>query len=111
MQNKFDSSKYLELPHSRAYQRHRCEESSMDAPLQTGTISSIDGTDLALDVTGNVYVTGYTRGNLDGVPNNGADDFLVTKYSDSGTKKWSKLLGTVAGDQGNGISVDAAGNS
>ena len=74
-------------------------------------LSSIDGTDLALDVTGNVYVTGYTRGNLDGVPNNGADDFFVTKYSDSGTKKWSKLLGTVAGDQGNGISVDAAGDS
>ena len=74
-------------------------------------LSSIDGTDLALDVTGNVYVTGYTRGNLDGVPNKGSDDFFVTKYSDSRTKKWSKLLGTTAGDQGNGISVDAAGNS
>ena len=26
MRKKFDSSKYLELPHSRAYQRHRFEE-------------------------------------------------------------------------------------
>mgnify|MGYP000355127537 CR=1 FL=1 len=78
---------------------------------QFGTSEIDDGTDLALDVTGNVYVTGFTRGNLDDVSNNGADDFFVTKYSDNGTKQWSKLLGTTAGEQGNGISVDAAGNS
>ena len=48
------------------------------------------------DGAGNVYVTGYTDGNLDGQTLTGTRDLFVTKYNASGVRQWTRLLG-VAG--------------
>jgi len=44
---------------------------------------------------GAIYVSGFTRGNLDGQTYNGGErDVFITKYNPDGTKVWTKLLGT-----------------
>jgi uncharacterized delta-60 repeat protein len=58
--------------------------------------------DLAFALTtgkdGSIYVSGETRGNLDGQINSGNYDTFLTKYDPNGTKLWTKLLGTNAVD-------------
>ena len=66
---------------------------------------------MTVDVAGNSYITGYTEGNLDGLPNQGDKDIFVAKYDSDGLKLWVTLLGTSAEDMGKMISVDADGNS
>jgi hypothetical protein len=74
--------------------------------------SAVD--DLALgaaaDATGDLYLTGYTGGNLDGNLNAGGDDVFVVKYDATGAKQWTQLLGSPGFDQGRGIAIDATGS-
>jgi len=69
------------------------------------------GLGVATDVSGNVYVAGYTAGTLDGNTLTGTQDFFVTKYNSSGVKQYTKQLG-VAGvvTQGLGVATDTSGN-
>jgi len=69
------------------------------------------GYGVATDTSGNVYVAGYTSGNLDGNTLTGTQDFFVTKYDSSGVKQYTKQLG-VAGfvTQGYGVATDLSGN-
>jgi uncharacterized protein (UPF0548 family) len=69
------------------------------------------GRDVATDASGNVYVSGYTYGGLDGNTLTGTADFFVTKYDSSGVKQYTRQLG-VAGKYTYGLSVatDANGN-
>jgi hypothetical protein len=85
---------------------------------QLGTSSWDEGKDVTTDSSGNIYVTGWTWGGLDGNTNYGGSDcnyphcsdiFLV-KYNSSGTKQWTKQLGTSSSDEGNGVSTDSSGN-
>jgi len=39
-------------------------------------------------------VVGYTYGDLDGNTNTGTSDLFVVKYNSSGTKQWTKQLGS-----------------
>jgi hypothetical protein len=48
---------------------------------------------VATDITGNVYVTGYTRGGLDGNTKIGYEDVFLTKFSSTGEKQYTKQLG------------------
>ncbi len=75
-----------------------------------GTSSDDWGKDVSVDSTGNVYVTGSSYGNFDGHTNSGERDMFLVKYSSSGVKQWSQLLGSGGYDGGEGISVDSAGN-
>ncbi|MGZ6059329.1 MAG: SBBP repeat-containing protein, partial [Myxococcaceae bacterium] len=77
---------------------------------QLGTPGIDVATAVAADASGNVYVTGYTYGSLDGHPNQGSIDGFVLKYDPSGVKQWSVLLGTPGDDFGLGITVDASGS-
>jgi len=65
---------------------------------------------VATDSSGNVYVTGFTRGALDGNTSAGSNDLFVVKYSYSGTKQWTKQLGTSGNDNASGVATDSSGN-
>jgi uncharacterized delta-60 repeat protein len=76
----------------------------------TKTSSGGKGNSVSTDSSGNIYVTGDTYGGLDGNTNSGSYDIFLVKYNSSGTKKWTKQLGTSSGDYGNGVTVDSSDN-
>ena len=65
---------------------------------------------VATDPSGNVYVTGGTYGGLDGNTNAGNSDLFVVKYNSSGTKQWTKQLGSSSRDYDYGVATDSSGN-
>ena len=67
---------------------------------QLGTSSSDGGSGVTTDSSGNIYVTGYTLGGLDGNTNSGSYDMFLVKYNSSGTKQWTKQLGSSGWDWG-----------
>ncbi len=73
----------------------------------------VDGLGIAVDSSGNVYVTGYSYGTW-GFPLNaysGNSDIFVLKLSSSGAVQWNTFFGSSSGyDAGNGIAVDSSGN-
>ncbi len=77
---------------------------------QLGTSTTDYGNDITRDSSGNVYVTGYTYGGLNGNTNAGASDLFVVKYNSSGVNQWTKQLGTSASDEGKSITSDSSGN-
>lgn len=66
------------------------------------------------DGSGNIYVLGGTRGDLDGQtnanPTNTSYDLFLIKYNSAGTRQWTKLLGTTAYDAGIGLVPWGASN-
>ena len=54
-------------------------------------------------------MTGSTQGGLDGNSNAGLGDIFVVKYNSSGTKQWTKQLGSSSNDYARGISIDSSG--
>ena len=77
---------------------------------QLGTAVSEKANAIAVDASGNAYVTGWTLGALDSQSNAGAKDVFLTKYDTSGAKQWTKLLGTTSDEEANGVAVDVNGN-
>ncbi len=76
---------------------------------QFGTPQEEDVQWCAIDKTGNLYVTGFTEGDLAG-KNAGKEDFFVFKYSPKGELLWSKQFGTDSADIAKGIYADKTGN-
>jgi hypothetical protein len=68
------------------------------------------GNDICIDNSGNVYVTGHTLGEFDGQTNNGDKDFCLLKFDNLGSNLWTRILGSIAEDIGNGVAVDNSGN-
>ena len=63
---------------------------------QLGTSSYDSGDAVTTDSSGNIYVTGYTRGGLDGNTNSGSYDIFLVKYNSSvgqnnGLNNWGLL--------------------
>ena len=77
---------------------------------QLGTSGLDYGFGVTVDSSNNIYVTGNTKGNLDGNYTSGVYDIFLVKYNSSGTKQWTKQLGTSANDQGYGVTVDSSNN-
>ena len=69
-----------------------------------GGTSNDYGLGITIGTDGAVYVAGYA--NSDSA---GGTDFLVAKYSATGTLDWKKTLGGTASDSGYGIAVGADG--
>ena len=69
---------------------------------------------VAVDGSGNVFVTGTFQGllNLGGVNlvSAGNDDIFLAKYSSSGVHQWSQRFGGTSSDVGNAVAVDGSGN-
>lgn len=68
------------------------------------------GNAIAIDASGNSYVTGDTEGSL-GAANAGLYDTFVTKYSPTGLLLWTTQSGSPAADFSEGIAVNAAGTT
>tara|TARA_R110000796_G_C14534932_1_gene432289 strand:+ start:166 stop:1494 length:1329 start_codon:yes stop_codon:yes gene_type:complete len=62
-------------------------------------------TDIALDSSGNVYLSGYSNG-----PGQGGNDLIVAKYNSSGTLQWQKRMGGSGADVGHGVATDSSDN-
>ena len=75
------------------------------------------GISIALDISGNVWVTGVTEsvgwvsGGFDTSYNGGAEDAFLTKLSATGDHLWSTYLGGSDQDRGYGVDVDDSGNA
>jgi len=84
---------------------------------QLGTSSGDSIPDgVTVDSSGNIYVTGYTKGGLDNNTNSGTTvgyyekDIFLVKYNSSGVKQWTQQLGTSSDDEGTGVTVDSSDN-
>ncbi|AFK04292.1 hypothetical protein Emtol_3159 [Emticicia oligotrophica DSM 17448] len=72
------------------------------------------GYDIAVDASGNVYVTGlfwYTAsfGGFSKI-SSGLGDAFVVKYNSEGVVQWVQTAGGIAGDVSNSVAVDISGN-
>ena len=85
---------------------------------RAGSASGDAGTSVAVDPSGNIYVTGYFTGtvdfdpgppvfNLTAVANN---DAFLAKYNASGVFLWAKSIGGADTDLAEAVTTDALGN-
>jgi len=77
---------------------------------QWGTSEGDGAYGIDVDSFGNIYVTGSTYGDLDGNTNKGKSDLFLTKYNSSGSKQWTKQVGTTSMDWAQALSSDSSGN-
>ncbi len=87
---------------------------------QAGGSDNAQGRALALDVSGNSYITGFFEGiaifgegetNATTLTSAGSADIFVAEYDANGILLWAKRAGGNSFDNGLGIAVDASGNS
>lgn len=84
-----------------------------------GSTSLDFGRDIAVDATGNTYVTGHFDGTVDFDPSNGSaalttaggDDVLIARYDASGNYVYAKAVGGGGIDNGNSIAINGSGNA
>jgi hypothetical protein len=79
---------------------------------QLGSANQVTfGNAVATDSRGNVYVTGSTKGGLDGNSLTGIFDFYLTKYNSDGVKLYTKQLGVADSDTvSTAVTTDANDN-
>jgi Beta-propeller repeat len=64
---------------------------------------------IAVDLQGNVYVTGTTLGTLPGQTSAGNVDSFLVKYDTSGGLQWLKQFGSAGLDESQAVAVDRSG--
>ncbi|MFV0680149.1 SBBP repeat-containing protein [Ottowia sp.] len=73
--------------------------------------SEVEARGVATDTSGNVFVTGYTFGGLDGNTLAGLSDMFLTKYDSVGNKLYTRQIGIPnARTEALGVATDASGN-
>ena len=90
-----------------------------------GSLKSDTATDIVIDNTGNIFITGYTLGNMDTQINSGSTDVFIAKFTNTGEKLWTRLYASAKYDYafnmvlsktgdvfitGNNADEDASGN-
>ena len=76
---------------------------------QIGSASNDHSLSVAVDGSGNSYISGLTYGDLGGTNAGGADAFL-TKFDSLGSEVWTSQIGTSGDDISRSVAVDASGN-
>jgi hypothetical protein len=76
---------------------------------QRGSTEYDVGAAVAVNASGQVFVTGTTMGSLDGHTNQGGYDMFVLRYDADGTWVWTDQRGTRDNDVGTGIAVTEEG--
>ena len=77
---------------------------------QLGTSSNDKGYEVTADSSDNIYVTGFTEGDLDNNTNSGENDIFLVKYNSSGTKQWTKQLGSSSNEFARDVTIDSTDN-
>lgn len=77
---------------------------------RSGTTANDISYSLALDPAGNIYLAGFTWGNLNGNSSQGGADIFLSKYDNDGNQLWTKQTGSGADDIGHGVALDNSGN-
>ena len=75
-----------------------------------GTSSMDIGTGLSIGSDGAIYMSGYTDGNLDGIKNSGYVDAFISKFDSSGSKEWTRLLGSSSYDYAENLAIGDDGS-
>lgn len=76
--------------------------------IMDGTAQEDRGMSIAIDSSGNIYITGYTvGGDFDGNGSYGGHDIFVAKYNSDGGNVWKRQLGGTNWDRGYAIAVDS----
>src|SRR5210317_1308270 len=79
-----------------------------------GGTNNNQGEGIAVDSSGNIYITGYFYETVDfgggNVTSAGSADIFVLKLNSSGTFQWVNIFGGTSADVGEGITVDSSGN-
>ncbi len=77
---------------------------------QLGTSAYSASNSVAIDGSGNAYISGNTSGDLGGTSEGGYDAFLA-KYDTSGSLLWTEQLGTSSSDYSRSVAIDGSGNA
>ncbi|HBL62200.1 MAG TPA: hypothetical protein DDZ80_28515, partial [Cyanobacteria bacterium UBA8803] len=73
-----------------------------------GTTAADISTSVTADKLGNVYLSGYTLGNLSG-NNAGSSDIFAAKYDEKGALQWKQQLGSSGKDVVTGMTIGSTG--
>jgi hypothetical protein len=81
---------------------------------QVSGLSTQDGQGIAVDASGNIYLTGgftntATFGSIS-ITSAGLSDIFIAKYNNSGAAQWVQRIGDIGVDVGYDIGLDATGN-
>ncbi|MBU1240268.1 SBBP repeat-containing protein [Myxococcota bacterium] len=77
---------------------------------QWGTSGIDRGTNIAIDSMGNVFVVGFTDGNLLGNVGRGEGDVFLMKFSWNGELLWTQTYGTQSNEYAFGLAIDPDDN-
>lgn len=91
---------------------------TLTAGFSLGSTLYQNGDAIAIDGSGNTFVTGYFENTVDFDPGAGtanltasSHDIFFAKYSSTGVYQWAWKVGGASYDQGTGVAVDASGNA
>lgn len=78
---------------------------------QLGVASqNVFGYGVTTDITGNVYIVGFTNGGLNGNTLTGNQDVFVIKYDENGVRLWTRQMGVATSNtKGYAITTDSSG--
>ena len=77
---------------------------------QVGNSTADIGMGVTVDSSDNIYVTGIASGGLDRNTGSVGEDIVLLKYNSSGTKQWTKQLGSSSSNFAWDVTVDSSDN-